>query len=151
MAGGISFAVIRAAVYGSVTCGLTAAGEAWCWGRNYSGELGNDTAAPSQIPVRVVTDARFTRLAQRATCGLGADGKAWCWGGNPFGNVGRRSHWAQWLAEWSIDRACQGRFSRTRSALEAMSCRANACGTGPPVLQVNSNSQGPASNSNEFG
>jgi alpha-tubulin suppressor-like RCC1 family protein len=72
-------------------CGLTADGEAWCWGQNYSGELGNGTRSPSNVPVRVNATVHFTRLAHRATCGLTSDGQAWCWGGNPFGQVGRTS------------------------------------------------------------
>jgi alpha-tubulin suppressor-like RCC1 family protein len=73
------------------TCGLTGDGEIWCWGQNYLGELGDGTQAAAQVPVRVRSDVRFARLAQRATCALDTDGRAWCWGDNSDGQVGRRS------------------------------------------------------------
>jgi alpha-tubulin suppressor-like RCC1 family protein len=77
------------------TCGLTAQGEAWCWGQNYGGELGDGTYSTAQVPVRVQATVRFASLTHRATCALTADGQAWCWGSNTFGQVGRRSHYAR--------------------------------------------------------
>ena len=85
----------------SFACGLTAAGVAWCWGRNdlpYLGAISSETCqiktAPipcSHTPLLVEGGHTFTALsvgsnAQR-TCGLSADGTAWCWGGlYPTGN-----------------------------------------------------------------
>ena len=36
------------------TCGLTRTREAWCWGLNYFGQLGNGTTLPTSIPTRVL-------------------------------------------------------------------------------------------------
>jgi alpha-tubulin suppressor-like RCC1 family protein len=73
---------------------LTTDGEAWCWGGNSAGQVGNgDTlSTPLNVfaPARVATDVRFTRLAVggQFTCGLTADGVVWCWGRNQGGVLG---------------------------------------------------------------
>ena len=67
------------------TCGLTPEGQAWCWGRDDWGQLGDGrkTDAP-QRPVAVLGGHRFVALAaslfQGVTCGLKDDGALWCWG-----------------------------------------------------------------------
>ena len=73
-------------------CGLTAAGQAWCWGLNNSGELGDASGSPQLLPVSVhqpagVTFASIT-AGQHFTCGLTAAGQAYCWGYNFYGEVG---------------------------------------------------------------
>jgi alpha-tubulin suppressor-like RCC1 family protein len=80
------------------SCGLTAAGEAWCWGWNGSGQLGsgNDmvlcgltlTCRPTPAPVN--TDQRFVQISAGDfhACGLTAAGEAWCWGANHRGQLG---------------------------------------------------------------
>jgi alpha-tubulin suppressor-like RCC1 family protein len=72
-------------------CGLTPAGEAWCWGRNEEGQLGTGTAGdPEPTPVAVAGDLELTALAAGGgfTCGVAADGAAWCWGSNGIGALG---------------------------------------------------------------
>jgi alpha-tubulin suppressor-like RCC1 family protein len=73
-------------------CGLTADGEAWCWGRNWGGQVGVRTAERdgSRQPVRVETDVRFRMLSAGGehTCGIALDGRAWCWGYNVDGQLG---------------------------------------------------------------
>jgi alpha-tubulin suppressor-like RCC1 family protein len=77
----------------SHTCGLTAAGTAWCWGGNGRGEAGRDTAGAdlkSNVPVLVNTSLAFASIDAGTlhTCALTADGTAYCWGSREFGQLG---------------------------------------------------------------
>ena len=73
-------------------CGITAAGETWCWGNNGTGSLGVGSSASRIInPMRVVGSQRFTSLVfqdRNNTCGLDDAGNAWCWGSNSVGQLG---------------------------------------------------------------
>lgn len=76
------------------SCGLTAAGAAWCWGFGQGGQLGDGRAANSTTPVSVAGGHAFTMMrastSSLATCGLTASGEGWCWGpgANLFGGGG---------------------------------------------------------------
>lgn len=85
-----AFTEIVTASGGLHTCALTADGEAWCWGRNHRGQLGDGTQARRMRPVRVSTNQRFTAIAAGVshTCALTASGAAWCWGDHTFGQTG---------------------------------------------------------------
>lgn len=63
-------------------CGTTADGEAWCWGFNKFGELGNGTRVDSAVPVRAGFDLRFRQVEAGSsfTCGITVDDEMWCWG-----------------------------------------------------------------------
>jgi alpha-tubulin suppressor-like RCC1 family protein len=85
VSGGLSFTQVASG--GIYVCALTAAGEAYCWGHNGGGQLGNGQEADgyyfpvSPVPVRVATDRRFVAItAGGNTCGLTADRAVWCWG-----------------------------------------------------------------------
>ncbi|HEY0839351.1 MAG TPA: hypothetical protein VGD74_04135, partial [Vulgatibacter sp.] len=78
---------------GSHLCGLTAAGEAWCWGGNEFGQLGSSVAGfawSSNVPVPVDGGLVFRTIAPAAnhTCALDEDGSAWCWGNDDYGQLG---------------------------------------------------------------
>lgn len=76
----------------SHACALSEQGEAWCWGRNDAGQLGEASAVIQTVPVRVLGGLRFTdiRAGSNHTCGV-ADRRVWCWGDNSQGQLGNGS------------------------------------------------------------
>jgi alpha-tubulin suppressor-like RCC1 family protein len=72
------------------TCGLATTGAAYCWGRNYSGQLGDETHTDRTTPTPVAGNLTFTSLAAGGaySCGVAADGSAYCWGWNQFAQLG---------------------------------------------------------------
>ncbi len=90
VAGGLHFSAMAGSVSGSVNCALTSAGEAWCWGPDVDGALGNGTRDGSDIPVPVLTSDTFISISvgQSHACAVTTAGDAYCWGLNWFGNLG---------------------------------------------------------------
>jgi alpha-tubulin suppressor-like RCC1 family protein len=85
--GGVLFTTVSSG--SDHTCGLTAGGQAYCWGYNYYGQLGNGTNIQTYIPVAVSGGLTFTTIAAGSshTCGI-AGGLAYCWGYNGQGQLG---------------------------------------------------------------
>ena len=87
-----AFASIYAGVGNS--CGLTDAGDAFCWGVNDFGLLGDGTppreGAVNGAPTLVAGSHHFVSLALGAAhaCGIDAGGVGWCWGWNRAGQLG---------------------------------------------------------------
>ena len=92
VAGGHRFTDISAGRWHS--CAIDASADAYCWGDNQDGELGDSTvpincgAFPSRaactrdMPMRVPGDHHFSRIAAGSfhSCALTTDSAAWCWG-----------------------------------------------------------------------
>ncbi|HEX2081338.1 MAG TPA: hypothetical protein VHG08_26780, partial [Longimicrobium sp.] len=87
---GLTFAAL--ATGHMATCGITTAGPTWCWGHNYSGQLGTGTSSQLTIrePEQVVGGHQFTQLALGGShsCALDGQGTAYCWGRNAWGELG---------------------------------------------------------------
>ncbi len=80
------------------TCGITTAGEAWCWGYAEYGRRGDNVSVANTAlsPVKVHDDTTATgwndwvsiSAGLAHTCGIRANGEAWCWGRGAEGALG---------------------------------------------------------------
>jgi alpha-tubulin suppressor-like RCC1 family protein len=97
--GALEFATISAG--NAHSCGVTAAGQGWCWGEEIAqtGALGIGDAVGVSVPTPVDAPATFTRvrsarinsLYNQYSCALDDGGAAWCWGANRNGQLGATS------------------------------------------------------------
>lgn len=75
----------------SHSCGLTRAGEAYCWGANNTGQLGAGLFSEGTMePVPVSGGLTFKAIdaGGSTTCALTTEGAAYCWGVNDWGQLG---------------------------------------------------------------
>lgn len=81
VAGRLTFAELHPGL-GTMTCGLTPEGDAYCWGRNLHGGLGDGMTEESPAPVPVAGVLRFRSLTVGGVhaCGIAVTGLAYCWG-----------------------------------------------------------------------
>ena len=72
------------------TCALDTTGDISCWGDNSSGQLGDGSRLPSNVPVPVSGGLVFSSVVAggRHTCGVAGAGVAYCWGSNEEGQLG---------------------------------------------------------------
>ncbi|MFZ1410102.1 MAG: hypothetical protein WAS07_01425 [Micropruina sp.] len=73
------------------TCAVTAAGEVTCWGKNNSGQLGDDSEEDQTSPVAVVgldSGVRSVAAGTEHTCAVTSGGAVLCWGDNTNGQLG---------------------------------------------------------------
>jgi alpha-tubulin suppressor-like RCC1 family protein len=91
---GVAFTAVSLdqAGYNGATCGLTADGQAWCWGGNLWGQLGDGTNTDRLVPTAVVQrEVRFSAIAVGVAfaCALEeGTGQPFCWGANYYGQLG---------------------------------------------------------------
>lgn len=89
VAGGLHFSVLDVGVSGLLTCGITTAGAAYCWGPGNQGGLGDGTTDGASEPVAVLSSLVFSSIAvgEDHACAI-ADGAAYCWGRGAYGKLG---------------------------------------------------------------
>lgn len=89
VSGGHTFATLSPGRFH--TCGVASNGDAYCWGYNVRGQLGDGQAGTdSDVPVAVAGGGPFVAVAgaRDHTCGIDTGGAAWCWGDDRFGQLG---------------------------------------------------------------
>ena len=72
-------------------CAVLTNGEAMCWGKNTSGQLGDGTTTNKSVPTSVVslgTTIRAISGGLEHTCAVTTGGAAKCWGHNTKGSLG---------------------------------------------------------------
>jgi alpha-tubulin suppressor-like RCC1 family protein len=79
-------------------CALVSTGNAYCWGLNGNGQLGNSSITQSLVPVAVTTTGRLSGVnliqitaGTADACALGTAGTGFCWGLNTNGQLGNNS------------------------------------------------------------
>jgi len=88
------FTQISVSPEGAFVCGLTAAGEGYCWGGSWGGQLGYGSSADSGTivtsPQAVVGGHSFKQIALGGdhVCAITTAGAAYCWGFNWAGQLG---------------------------------------------------------------
>jgi alpha-tubulin suppressor-like RCC1 family protein len=77
---------------GSHTCGIRHGGKLYCWGGDYTGQIGNGNGYDSNVisPKRIgsLEDWSNVSAGRLHTCGVRKNGKLYCWGMDINGQVG---------------------------------------------------------------
>jgi alpha-tubulin suppressor-like RCC1 family protein len=81
------------------TCAIASDYQAYCWGYNVHGALGNNSTTDSHVPVAVNTSGVLSGKTIRSiaggiyhTCAIASDYHAYCWGWNINGELGNNSN-----------------------------------------------------------
>ena len=95
VSGGLTFASLASTVFGFHNCALTSGGQAYCWGNNEAGQLGNGTLTNSTVPVPVSGGLTFKFLftGNTTTCGVTTGGVTYCWGWGGYSLRGDGESW----------------------------------------------------------
>lgn len=93
---GLSIKAITSRDY--FNCVIASDDNAYCWGFNYKGQLGNNSTTYSTVPVAVDKSGALNGLTIKAisaglyhTCAIASDNNAYCWGYNNRGQLGINS------------------------------------------------------------
>ena len=96
--GSASYYRPRAVIVSAGSCAISTNGQAYCWGLNTYGQLGNNSTVSSKIPVAVYTGGALSgktiksiSTGELSSCAIASDDKAYCWGFNNSGQLGNNS------------------------------------------------------------
>lgn len=85
---------VNAGEYGA--CAVDSSGNAYCWGSNTWGEIGNNSTTASSTPVQVkgvggvghLSNVVSIAMGWEHACAVDSSGNAYCWGDGSFGDLG---------------------------------------------------------------
>lgn len=88
--------ISQLAAGGQTNCVVESDGNAYCWGNNTYGELGNGTTTSSNTPQLVLGGYDWASISVQdhaagttgETCGITVTGAGYCWGDGRYGNGG---------------------------------------------------------------
>ncbi len=82
----------------SHTCVVNAAGNLFCWGASFYGQLGMDTTVDQLSPSQIlaIDSVRHIFAGYIFTCAVKLDGTLWCWGNNFHGQLGNGTTADSW-------------------------------------------------------
>jgi alpha-tubulin suppressor-like RCC1 family protein len=85
--------VVDIAAGGFHSLALKSDGTVWAWGKNASGQLGNNSTTDSSVPVQVggLTSIVAIACGEDYSLALKSDGTLWVWGDNSNGQLGDNS------------------------------------------------------------
>jgi alpha-tubulin suppressor-like RCC1 family protein len=87
---GLPANLVAVALGGYHSCAVTTTREAWCWGENQVGQLGDGTTVDRPTPAAVPGLSGVVAVTGGTyhTCALLVGGAAMCWGSNNSGQLG---------------------------------------------------------------
>lgn len=89
---GVVFESLTVGRWAEHSCAIATTGDAYCWGANHAGQVGDGTLVERGSPavVNMPVGVKFTTLIthKEHSCALGDDGKSYCWGENSNGQLG---------------------------------------------------------------
>ena len=87
-----------------LSCAIASDDQAYCWGWNTTGQLGNNSITQSNVPVAVSTSGVFNGKTIKKVyagyfyaCAIASDNLSYCWGGNGYGQLGNNSTTNSWV------------------------------------------------------
>jgi hypothetical protein len=127
VAGGLTFTAIAAGY--TESCGVVSTGEAYCWGMNTYGQLGDGTHLTRTVPTPVYGGVLFASVTagRYHACGRTPTGGTFCWGRNDFGQVAEPSRLPESVTPTAVLHF--GGSTTTLSAGFIHTCRTLAPGT----------------------
>lgn len=80
---------VSVAAGGNTTCAIDSEGNAYCWGSNKVGQVGDGSFTDRIVPTRVSGNLRFLQISvgQDHVCGVTNEKRLYCWGDNSKGQL----------------------------------------------------------------